>query len=375
MDDSTQRLLVKWRAAGLLDRATADRIEAWESTHASAHSSRLGRFAFAFGGLMLGAGVLLFVAANWDQLSPWARFGTLAGVVAILHVGGALVESRSAALAQTLHAVGTGALGGGIFLAAQAFNLAENWPTGFLLWSVGAAFALWLRRDWPQLLWVATLVPMWLVTEWIDRVGEPYTPEGSLLFVGLSVLSVAYASAVGPAHDDVRRRALARLGATLLIPFAALLLFSHHWTEDREAGDATATLMLGWSVAAVLPLLVGAWLRGRAAWPLLPALAIAIAITQLGAAAGFESVASHLLYAAAAAGMVWWGVSDGHRLRINLGVLGFALTVLSFYYSNVFDKFGRSLGLIGLGVLFIAGGWWLERTRRSLLERIEEVQP
>ena len=155
MDESTQRLLARWKAAGLLDRATADRIEAWEAGNAPAHSGRLGKFAFAFGGLMLGAGVLLFVAANWDELSPWARFATLAGVVTILHVGGALVESRSAALAQTLHAVGTGALGGGIFLAAQAFNLAESWPSGFLLWAIGAAFALWFRRDWPQVLWVA----------------------------------------------------------------------------------------------------------------------------------------------------------------------------------------------------------------------------
>jgi uncharacterized membrane protein len=375
MDESTQRLLARWKAAGLLDPATAERIESWEAAHAPAHSSRLGRFAFAFGGLMLGAGVLLFVAANWDELSPWARFATLAGVVAILHVGGVLVESRSAALAQTLHAVGTGALGGGIFLAAQAFNLAENWPSGLLLWAIGAAFALWIRRDWPHVLWVATLVPMWLATEWIDRVGEPDRLEGPLLFVGLSVLSVAYASAVGPTHDDVRRRALARLGATLLVPFAILLMISHQWVDDRRTMHATATLVLGWGVAVVLPLLAGAWLRGRAAWPLLPALAIAIAITQLGAATGIESVVSHLLYAAAAAGLVWWGVSDRHRLRINLGVLGFALTVMSFYYSNVLDKFGRSLGLIGLGALFIVGGWWLERTRQSLLGRIEETPP
>jgi hypothetical protein len=32
------------------------------------------------------------------------------------------------------------------------------------------------------------------------------------------------------------------------------------------------------------------------------------------------------------------------------------------------DKFGRSLGLIGLGILFLAGGWALERTRRRLVD-------
>lgn len=373
MDESTRRSLARWHEAGLLEQSAVQRIAAWEAVHPPHHAGRLGRFAFAFGGLMLCAGVLLFVAANWDQVSPWSRFVLLAATVALLHLGGAAVESRSSALAQTLHAVGTGALGGGIFLAAQAFNLAENWPLGILLWALGALFALWIRRDWPHVLWVAMLVPLWVAAQWIDYVGEPDGLEGMVLSVGLTVLSVAYAAAAGSAHDATWRRALARLGAVLLVPFSAMLMFSHEWARDR-ATESMVVIAVGWSVAIILPLAVGAWLRGRAAWPLLPALAIALALTQLDVHSGVQSVASHLLYAAGAAGMVWWGVGDGHRLRINLGVLGFALTVLSFYYSSVFDKFGRSLGLIGLGVLFIGGGWLLERTRRSLLDRVEESQ-
>jgi hypothetical protein len=38
-----------------------------------------------------------------------------------------------------------------------------------------------------------------------------------------------------------------------------------------------------------------------------------------------------------------------------------------FYFSSVMDKLDRSLGLIMLGVLFLAGGWLLERTRRRLV--------
>jgi hypothetical protein len=41
-----------------------------------------------------------------------------------------------------------------------------------------------------------------------------------------------------------------------------------------------------------------------------------------------------------------------------------------FYFSDILDKVGRSLGLIGLGVLFLAGGWALEKTRRSLVARM-----
>jgi hypothetical protein len=35
------------------------------------------------------------------------------------------------------------------------------------------------------------------------------------------------------------------------------------------------------------------------------------------------------------------------------------------------DKMGRSASLIGLGVLFLGGGWALERTRRRLIAHMQ----
>jgi hypothetical protein len=78
-------------------------------------------------------------------------------------------------------------------------------------------------------------------------------------------------------------------------------------------------------------------------------------------------LAAHLLVAAFAVFVIWWGVWQASRALVNLGIVGFAITVGWFYFSNIFDKVGRSLGLIGLGILFLAGGWVLEKTRRSLL--------
>lgn len=73
-----------------------------------------------------------------------------------------------------------------------------------------------------------------------------------------------------------------------------------------------------------------------------------------------------------AAGQIFWGLHEGRRERVNLGIAGFALTLLFFYFSSVMDKLGRSLGLMGLGLLFLLGGWQLERLRRRLNERIAE---
>jgi len=73
--------------------------------------------------------------------------------------------------------------------------------------------------------------------------------------------------------------------------------------------------------------------------------------------------------------LVLWGLAEARRERINLGVAGFALTVSFFYFSSIMDKLGRSASLIGLGLLFLLGGWALERTRRLLIARLEGGHP
>jgi uncharacterized membrane protein len=37
------------------------------------------------------------------------------------------------------------------------------------------------------------------------------------------------------------------------------------------------------------------------------------------------------------------------------------------------DKLGRSVSLIGLGLLFLLCGWFLEKSRRRLLARLEAL--
>src|SRR5262249_55572141 len=144
--------LDRWLRAGLLDEATAARIRAFEAERGQ--DSRLGwpvRIAIAFGGVLLGAGVLLFVEAQWDALSPLVRFALVLAVVGGFHAAGGLVLERMPVLGYSLHALGSVSLGAGIFLCGQIFNLDEHWPGGVLLWAVGATVGLAAVRSWPQL--------------------------------------------------------------------------------------------------------------------------------------------------------------------------------------------------------------------------------
>ena len=124
-----QNDLDRWIENGLIDAVTAAGIRAFEDKRVAAQGlSWPVLLAVAFGGLLLGAGVLLFVAAHWDTLSPAARFALVLLLVAIFHVAGACTAQRFAMLATTLHAVGTICLGAGIFLAGQIFHVQEHWP-------------------------------------------------------------------------------------------------------------------------------------------------------------------------------------------------------------------------------------------------------
>ncbi|MGQ0383385.1 MAG: DUF2157 domain-containing protein [Gammaproteobacteria bacterium] len=375
-----QAALERWLSAGLVDAAQAGRIRAWEAEQGGERGrSRLAILAFAFGGMLLVAGVLLFVAAHWDKLVPGARFALVLAMVGVFHAGGALASRASQALSATLHAVGTGALGAGIYLSGQIFHMAEHWPGALMLWSAGAALAWWQLRQWPQLLWLAVLAPAWLWGEWIEAQPPMAAWRGmSPAALGAFMLACAYLMASAPDARDSWRRALTVLGAIALIPAAASLA----WTDypalrapDLAAEPSSRSMMAAWSLAIVLPAGVAWVLRERvAAWMLLP-LAWGLALLWVNPRPDSGELALWALFALGAVGLVAWGIHDRQRLAVNVGVLAFALSVLGFYFSSLYDRLGRALGLIGVGVIFIGGGWLLERTRRRLLARIVKAPP
>src|SRR5690349_22348472 len=121
--------LLRWIEARLIDEQQAERIRAFESAQAPVRRARWPVIvALAFGGIMLAAGILLFVSAHWEELSPVQRMSLLVTAVGGFHLGGAFAQERFRALAVTLHAAGTVALGGAIAMAGQIFNMEEHWP-------------------------------------------------------------------------------------------------------------------------------------------------------------------------------------------------------------------------------------------------------
>jgi uncharacterized membrane protein len=276
-------------------------------------------------------------------------------------------------LSATLHTVGTICLGAGIFLAAQIFHLQDHWPGGVMLWALGAGAAWILLRHWPQAALAAVLTPLWLAGEWSEFTQSGWIGADPVIAAGLMMFAVTYLTALSPEKQTLVRKALSWIGAITLIPMGATLIHSSQFGYSRQLSLPWGYHLLGWTAAFALPLALAWWLRGRRVWPNV------IAGLWVGALSTASSLAHESVYyeigryplcALGALGLIAWGMKEGRKERINLGIAGFALTVLFFYFSTVMDKLGRSASLIGLGLLFLLGGWLLEKTRRRLLAQL-----
>ncbi|MFN7678066.1 MAG: DUF2157 domain-containing protein [Cyanobacteriota bacterium] len=379
-----QKALQRWLAAELIDPATVTAIERWEAAQPMPRLRAPILVCLALGAVLLGAGALLFVAAHWDTLAPSWRFTLVMGLLLALHGLAAWSASGFPALAMALHAVGSVALGGGIFLVGQIFNLQAHWPGGLLLWGLGAGLGWLLLRQWPQLALLALLAPVWLMSEWlqfcrqrIDLPGLGAWTIAAIPCAGVLLLCLTYLGAPRGSGADPARRALLWLGGLGLFPAAVSWItlvgfqgkdgVTGGGLEPLRGGLPLGLAALGWSVAIGGPLLLGWWLRGRGFWPL------AVAAGWILASVGIGHPITPWSYAWTAIGgllLVAWGLRESRAERINLGTAAVAITIVTFYFAEVMDKLERSLSLILLGLLCLLGGLALERLRRRMVGRL-----
>jgi uncharacterized membrane protein len=382
--------LQRWTEAGLIDAQSAGRILVFERGQERRASLRWPVIlAMVFGGILFAAGITLFVAAHWIELSPAMRFSLVLLMVGILHVGGASLAERFPALSTTLHALGTATLGAAIFLSAQIFNLRENWATGILLWALGATFGYILLRDWPQAAFLSLLAPAWLISQWSITTGW-HRGSGRPLAVGLILTALCYLSARIGDQENTARRTLVTVGAIVLLPCVGTAIalameegYSYRYSEHPPL--TFALLFVGWTIAVAVPFLLSWLQRRRAAWiNVLWALWAYLLILSARHSHSYEgylhrrdlmfTLALYALCAIGSVGLVAWGLYEKRKERVNLGVAAFALSVLFFYFDSFMDKLGRSASLLTLGILCLAGGYALEVTRRRLMARMETSQ-
>lgn len=416
--------VAQWQSDGLVDESTARRILA---RYPQGTDRSWGRIVFsAIGAVLIGLGVILFFAYNWQAIPKAVKLLLVFGALAGAH-GTAMTLARrprsSPALIEGLHALGTMLFGAGIWLVAQIYHIDEHYPNAFLAWSLGALALAWAMPSLVQALLALFLITFWAGVEvlqfrspmhaapllvllavlplaWWRRSPALLASAISVLFVvtafavawidadallsllfiigsaamaaAVATRATAFPAAGGPLHVV---GLLVVTGCSLALSFPGLtgmlghVDFSRHLTLAPYFGVAVAALLIALAATAYL---------GRSAWRQIDVyrrgqlalagigLAIVLACAALRISGGGWAIAAP--FNGIALGLAALLVAQGGaQLRPRLvagGCLLFALVTLGRYADLFSSLLARSAVFVALGAaLFFVSNFYARRKR------------
>lgn len=317
------------------------------------------------GAVLVFAGIALFLATNWQDLSRPARAGVLVAAPTLAYIGGIAGYDRNAPrIGHAMCILGAVLVGPSVFLfdSLYALDFAVEWlvfawlvvmlPTGHALGSrVGTAFGLILA---------AVLVAI--------------LEESAALAVSIGSLGIVL-FALGHQRDDavawtyriggVTMALVGLLGMTLLE--GRFQQFTFEPTAILAATAVGAVVGTGW--LAVTERRPGVEWSAVAVFALAGSFGIAVlAPDTVPDLVAFIGV--HLTSLAALLATGYFGYRTGSRRFIDLAAIGGMLQTLSFVQATVIDALSGSIALIVAGLILLGAGIALERGRRALLSSL-----
>lgn len=144
--------LPQWVQEGIVPEATAQQLSArYQLDEIRKESSRLlAAVIFTLGGLLLGGGVISFVAANWEEIPTFAKVALLFITLLAFHLTGYWLWHQKgwSRLGHALVFTGSLVFGANIGLMAQIFHVSGEWYGAFGAWAFGSLVMAYAARSW-----------------------------------------------------------------------------------------------------------------------------------------------------------------------------------------------------------------------------------
>jgi uncharacterized membrane protein len=362
------------------------------------------------GAVLVAAGIVLLIAANWDAIPRGVKLET--GLVLMLgaHAGGwwlretpltpslspsdgervseGRVKGNYRKTGEALHLLGSLLFLSNIALVGQIYHISTRAPNALLLWWAGIAALPWLLRSEAQHLLALLAFGIWFGME----VNEP----NSLIALrdGSQVLAYALLGLVYLGYGCVLRRGAfasfakvtERLGILALLVFSYPLTWQGFLSGDHHEAASAQWVLPALAVVAVVFVALGAknseldrqW---RWTWALTLAVAAGLLVAAFYASQewtwGWHHGFTPLNALAALALFIFCllqiqvGLQERDASLVNLGVAFIALDIITTYI-NLFGTMARTgLMFVVSGVFLIVFGVYLERKRRKLMKQIK----
>ncbi|MBI5847249.1 MAG: DUF2157 domain-containing protein [Nitrospirae bacterium] len=395
-----------WVEKGFISQEQRDRIlfhyRAVSEVQTRAGSGRLITVVSVLGSVLVGLGIILFVASNWHAIPKAGKLALLFTTMIGMYSAGYYMRytrQNYVKVGASLIFLGTMAFGANIYLIAQIYNISVHYPNGELLWVLGTlplAYVLRLRT----ILTLALLnLLIWLGMEASFWLREPHYYSSVAAFIPLYLAAGLTLTAVGLAHRGSERFSYYHGPYLWLGTFVTMFSWYIFTFGDMFRSDFSAPSLVMF-YAGMLVIFAGSlavaflldrqektkWFTAEAASLMFLAAVIlfllvnnpAIDESVQGAARHYGSavksgvvtvlsLSSNLLFAAAIIGMIVLGFARKAAFYVNVGLFFFVLDVIARYFDFFWKMLPRSLFFVVGGLLLIFGSLFLERKRKRVL--------
>ncbi|MDO0825065.1 DUF2157 domain-containing protein [Desulfosporosinus nitroreducens] len=294
------------------------------------------------GAILVGLGVLSFIASNWDGISHFIKLLIIFCAFGGVNLAGYMLTENNPRTGRSLIYLGTLVYGAGIFLIGQMYNFGGEFPTAFLLWSIGVLPLAFQLKDKYLMLFANCLFGVYLLGSF-DQ-GFPYAGWAGvpitylafnyfnksrllLFFANLTSLSFIFQIAL--------RYEAEGLYVALLFFFIGLVMYGAKHNFEQDIFRVQGNILFG---------VTGVILTFPDIWDVL----VNVQSTRLVS----------ILFALAFVAVLFFLIRKG-----NLISLIFVCITIFRYYTDTIAFLPKSLFFIVGGLLLLAFGFYFERMK------------
>ena len=340
------------------------------------------------GAILIGLGIIVFVASNWQRIPAFLKLILLfGGTFGTYFAGWSFENNRRLIIGGSLLFLGSLFVGATIFLTAQIFHVQANVHWLLLIWFIAIAPLSYGFESKPTLILSLFIFALWLPSFMASNARSfgmltgYFNNFGVFLFYGLTLFGIGYL------HEKTKFSEFKTSYQSFGLFFTLAILYASIVSEleiIRNIGDHW--LVYIFLVLALISVITSSFLFGSGkgkkqefSWNILAfIMAIGLWLLSLIADNLNESylfpilIIYHILFFI----LIFITFMTGYHQKvasfINIGLLFFVLYIGYFYFTTVFRYLPKSLALVIGGVILVIGGWYLEKKRREIMEEIGE---
>jgi uncharacterized membrane protein len=359
------------------------------------------------GALLVGIGVILFVASNWNRIPDALRFMLLFGTTFATYFAGWQLKFERPSYPKIGHAMlflASLLVGVTIFLTAQIFHVNADAYWIVLLWFFAIAPFGYALDSKPILGLNIFTFSLWMVLYVTGTRGLFMSTFETFMLYLLFGISLYGLGQLHSKFDTYVHFRIIYQSVGLFFILASYYYFSLETPYREILGEIATTdwtvqmLFVLFGITALISvigsalsnkfqtvkhefiLLLLAFLGWIGIWLLtFFSEALTISTTRYGHTyTTLSPTVVTILFAAftvmlfiLSLGSILVGYHNSVVPFINLGMAFFALGIIHLYFTTVYELLPRSLAFIVGGLILLCGGWYLEKKRRLLITDME----